>query len=228
LDARSIASGDWFFSCFLIAAGLRAGPARSQGGAPRGGTTLTPGGPARIIGRRGSRPGGDRVCSVHRRCSLSGFPSRRAGRPGLSRCAERLCRGSGDMMRDRVPRGGVRPLILWRPDQSQTGSGQQRVGRSWPRVHRSAGAPARVGQVGHAAGGQGLLSEFTQGVVAAAGQLAGYRQGGQPGGALVPDRGVVAVVRSGRACGALGRLVQRPAHFLCCVTASRFSFLCSC
>src|SRR6266516_296009 len=86
--------GDWLSSCFLIAAGYAGRAARGQGGAPRGRTTLTPGRPAPIVARRGSGSGCGQVIGMHPRvgqladgAALGG--SRRAGRPALSRCAER-------------------------------------------------------------------------------------------------------------------------------------------
>jgi hypothetical protein len=110
--------------------------------------------------------------------------------------------GSGDMMRDRgIPaRGSRRPLILWRlPGKCPGSSGMAGAGRGSPVYGR-----AVSGRGGLRSGGQRLLAELAQGVVAAAGQLAGDRQGGQPGVAPVPGRGVVAVVGGGRPGGALG------------------------
>src|SRR5260370_26789693 len=93
--------------------------------------------------------------------------SRRAGRPALSRCAERVA-GSGDMMGDGVPRlggcgcsffGGC-PGWAW----------QLAGGRSWPQVIGSRARRRVRDGPGSRGGLQRLLPEFTQGVVAAAGE----------------------------------------------------------
>jgi hypothetical protein len=120
--------------------------------------------------------------------------------------------GGSGQMRDGVP---------------QLGCGRSFFG-GWPRPGRAAGewrelAASFIGSRARLAGVRGalgcssgglecLLPEFAQGVIAAAGELARRRQGGQPTGAPVAGGGVVAVVRSGRAGGKLGGLRQRPAQ----------------
>jgi hypothetical protein len=59
-----------------------------------------------------------------------------------------------------------------------------------------------------------LLSEIVQGVIAAAGELAGDGDGRQPRATSIPAGLVVVVVRRGWPRRALGRLVQCPAQQL--------------
>ena len=93
-------------------------------------------------------------------------------------------------------------------------AGQQGHGRSWPRFHRGVGRVGKgvSGVAGSGGGCQRVLAEFARGVIAAAGELAGYGQGGQPGVAPVPGCCAVAVIRAGGLGRALGCLVQRPAQ----------------
>jgi hypothetical protein len=115
--------------------------------------------------------------------------------------ARSAVRGSGDMMLDGVPRRGV--AAAHSLEAAQDGPGSRLVAGAG-RKFIGFGRAVSGGAAGLRGGGQRLLSEFAQGVVAAAGELAGYRQRGEPAGAPVPGGGVVAVVGSGRAGGALG------------------------
>ena len=196
----------------------RAVTARGQGGAPRGTNDLDAG-PSRPGSWRGEEArGSGQVIGMHPRrllaegCASCPGPAVPGAQPYLG--ARSAVAGSGDMMRDRVPRLGVvaaaRSLEADQNGVLAAGSWQEPAASS--SVHgRAVGGRAAAGSRG---GCHCLLSELTQGVVAAAGEFAGHRQRGQPAVAPVAGRGVVAVVRCGRAGGALGRLIQRPAQQL--------------
>jgi len=70
--------------------------------------------------------------------------SRRIGRPVLSRCAERVWPGSGDMMRDRVPRFGGCGRSFFGGCPGVSGPGSRPLAGSRPHVHRGRGALAGV------------------------------------------------------------------------------------
>ena len=194
--------------CFLIAADWRAGRCGVKVERPAGRTTLTPRCPAPDHGAARKQAGVGGGVSGHRMKSFpspvvmprSPFPAVPGAQPYLG--ARSAVPGSGDMMRDGVPRrwevAAARSL-----EAAQDVSWQQAGGGSRPQVHRFTGAPSAE-RGGSRGGGDRLLPELAQGVVAAAGELAGDRERGQAAGAPVPGGGVVAVVRCGGAGGALG------------------------
>ena len=147
--------------------------------------------------------------AVGRRAAFGGSPAAPGAQPYLG--ARSVLPGSGDMTRDGVPRLG-HGAAAHSLAAGQESAWQLAGGRSRPQVHRFMGAAGRV--VGSRGRPQSLLAKFAQGVVAAAGELAGHRQGGQPGGAPVPGFGVVAVVGAAGRAAHLADSYKRPAHQL--------------
>lgn len=94
------------------------------------------------------------------------------GRPCLSGCSDPPV-GSGDKMAIGVSRRSVRPLVLGR---LSSWAGSNRVAGSWPRFIGWSGARRRPGRGGSGGRGEHVVAEVAQGVVAAAGELAGHGQ----------------------------------------------------
>jgi hypothetical protein len=144
--------GDWF----PLLPDRRAGRRGVKVEHPAGRTTLTPRCPALIMARRGSRPGWVGGSSGHRMkpfrlgsgCRVRQFPPVPGAQPYLG--ARSAVPGSGDMMRDGVPRVGE-VAAAHSLELPRTCPGGRLVAGSRPQVHRFTGAAAGAGPA-HAAG----------------------------------------------------------------------------
>src|SRR6266511_736118 len=109
----------------------------------------------------------------------------------------------------RTARARRRPALSWSADP---GSGDIMLDGVTPHAGAAASSGHLLEVVGVAGRRVGLLAERAQGVVAAAGQLAGHAQGGAVAAQPLLDLGVVGMVGGGGAGGAGGRFEQRPAQ----------------